>query len=211
MPDNKGWRKRKPPKELPSLDVGGEEIATPEEPNERRRHHGWRKTRTASRPHTPVSATSATPTIKDADDVVSERSEPTPRRDSKPKLARYTSLFSSFKEAIKGPEFAEPWSEEAPSFEPYVDPLNALQSVRSHMISTSSRPIPTEYNNGLFRIFDDYRRVREEKQRLDILMQEITRDWNKAEERWSESELRYETEIRRLDLLIAKGTSGMAG
>ena len=216
MPDNKGvgWRKKihgSKPKDITPLKFGRDDTVAADDPGDRRRHH-WRKTLHGSRPETPVSGTLTTSAIEDAEDTRSERSEvSTPRRNSRPKLARYTSLFSSFKESSKGPEF-EPWSEDAPPpFQPYIDPLNAVQSIRSHMITCSSKPIPLEHNNGLFRIFEDYRKVREEKEHLETLLQDTFQGWKVAEEQWSASEGRYEAEIRRLDLLIARGTSGMTG
>ncbi|KAF1946579.1 hypothetical protein EJ02DRAFT_215017 [Clathrospora elynae] len=223
MPDNKSWRRKvvpskqtkKPARDLTPLTpftplkVSGYDVAASEDPSDRRRHHSWRK---GSRPETPVSGIPTTPAIEDTEDAQSERSETSaPRRNSKPKLARYTSLFSSFKETSKGPEFAEPWSEDAPPpFMPYVDPLDALQSVRSHMMNIS-KPIPVAHHNGLFRIFEDYRKTREEKERLEALLQDTLQGWGKAEEQWNESEGRYQAEIRRLDLHIARGTSGMTG
>ncbi|KAF2849300.1 hypothetical protein T440DRAFT_452633 [Plenodomus tracheiphilus IPT5] len=212
MPD-KGWRKKihgKQARDLPPLKTTPRDVANGED--DRRRPMGWRKTIQGSRPDTPSSISPLTPTIDDPDEVRSEHSEPqTPRRNSKPKLARYTSLFSSFKESSKGPEFIEPWSEDAPPpFQPYVDPLHALQAVRSHMINLST-PIPLEHNSGLFRVFEDYRKVRHEKERLESLLEKTLTDWKTAEAHWADSEFCYKAEIRRLEILIANGTSGMAG
>ncbi|KAL6707378.1 hypothetical protein ACN47E_004157 [Coniothyrium glycines] len=213
MPDSKGWRKKKLPKDLGPLKTSSEEAVTPADGTDRRRHHhSWRKTISGSRPQSPLSATPATPTLKDIDDAASGHSEPTPRRDSKPKLARYTSLFSSFKEATRGPEFAEPWdAEAAPHVEPYadVDPLYALQSVRNHMHNCSTRSIPPEYNNALFRIFEDYGKVREANERLETITKEALAEWKRSEKDWGEAEAQYQSEIRRLELLIARGASGM--
>ncbi|KAF1843793.1 uncharacterized protein K460DRAFT_342364 [Cucurbitaria berberidis CBS 394.84] len=216
MPDNKavGWRKKlhgsKQKDMLPLNTDGDDTTAVAEDSSDRRRQHGWRRTIHGSRPETPVTV-APTNLAEDSEDARSERSEvSTPRRNSKPKLARYTSLFSSFKESSKGPEFAEPWSDDAPPpFQPYVDPLNALRSIRSHMITAS--PIPLGHNSGLFRIFEDYGKVREEKENLETLLQDTFHDWETAKDQWNESEGRYEAEIRRLELLIARGTSGMTG
>jgi hypothetical protein len=134
-----------------------------------------------------------------------------PYRDSKPKLARYTSLFSSFKETTKPPEFSEPWNEEAPqAFQSYVDPLHVAQSVRSHIVN-SHLPIPSEHHSGLLRLFESYRTVLEQKECLEMLLEETLRDWAQAQVGWTHFEDRYSAEIRRLELLIARGTSGLAG
>jgi len=216
MLDNKSWRKigqSKPPKKqsksLTPLKPDKDSPTAPEDSADRLRHSSWRKLQ-GSRPQTPVSAVPITPVFEDTDEARSERSEtPAPRRDSKPKLARYTSLFANFKETSRAPDFSEPWSEDAPPVFPlYVDPLEALQAVRLHMVN-SSQPIPLEYYCGLFRIFEDYRKAREQKERLGELLEVTLQDWEKAEEQWRRAEDRYGAEIRRLELLIARGTGGM--
>ncbi|KAL1799957.1 hypothetical protein ACET3X_000299 [Alternaria dauci] len=211
MPD-KSWRlghskqPKKPPKTLTPFKIDTDYSKSFEDLNDHRLQLSWRKTRQGSRPQTPAT--------DDADDTRSERSDtPTPRRDSKPKLARYTSLFANFIDTTKEPEFAfsTPWGEDAPqSLQPYIDPLEVVQSVRSHMVNTH-QPIPMEHNSGLFRVFEDYRKVREQKESLGKMMEETLKDWRMAEERWNRSKDCYSAEIRRLELLIARGTSGMTG
>lgn len=219
MPDKGGaggWRKKIRPKELRV--TTGESIVF-DESNERPRRHsdkvGWRKTihGGSSRPGTPASA--ATPTLQvDVDDTRSEgvSEASTPRRATKPKLSRLMSSYRNLKETPKEPEFGTPWSEDAPP--PYtspVDPLMSLQSTYSHMIALPTQPIPVDYNNGLFRVFEDYRKVRQEREHLDSLLQEALEDYKNADTCWAETESRYQAEIRRLELLIARGTSGMTG
>lgn len=217
MPESKGvsWRKKihhSKSKDLHPLNVDAEDAASVEEPNDRRRSHPWRKQLHGSRPATPVNGARLTP-IDSVDDTRSDRSEPSsPRRNSRPKLTRYTSLFSTFKESLEEPDFSEPWSDMSPpSSEPYPDPLQALQSIRSHVINHSARPLPSEHNSGLLRIFEDYGNLREQKEHLQNLVQDMTTDWERAEDEWSELQKGYDAEIRRLDLLIARGATGMTG
>ncbi|KAI4627417.1 uncharacterized protein J4E87_003980 [Alternaria ethzedia] len=220
MPDNKSWRlghskqPKKPPRTSTPLKIDVDTPVGTDDSSDRRLQLTWRKTRQSSRPQTPVGGAHTTPVAEDADDAPSERSDtPALRRDSKPKLARYTSLFANFKETAKEPEFAfsAPWGEDAPApFQTYIDPLDVVTSVRSHMI-TASWPIPMEHNSGLFRVFEDYRKVREQKECLSTMLEETLKDWRKAEEHWTRSRDRYGAEIRRLELLIARGASGMTG
>ncbi|KAI4930490.1 uncharacterized protein J4E92_004322 [Alternaria infectoria] len=220
MPDNKSWRlghskqPKKPPRTSTPLKIDVDTPVGTDDSSDRRLQLTWRKTRQSSRPQTPVGGAHTTPIAEDADDAPSERSDtPALRRDSKPKLARYTSLFANFKETAKEPEFAfsAPWGEDAPApFQTYIDPLDVVTSVRSHMI-TASWPIPMEHNSGLFRVFEDYRKVREQKECLSTMLEETLNDWRKAEEHWTRSRDRYGAEIRRLELLIARGASGMTG
>lgn len=213
MPDNKGvgWRKKKSkPKELQPLKLGLDHLVSVDDAADRRRHHGWRKTIQGSRPATP--APPATPTVEEAEDAPSERTErSTPRRDSKPKLIRYTSLFTSFGSTPKGPEFSEPWGEEPLPFEPYTDPKFAIASIRAHMASFSMKPIPLEHNNSLFRIFEDYHKRRDEIDHLQVALEELSERHLQSETSWAAYERQYADEIRRLELLIAQGVTGVAG
>ncbi|KAF2629934.1 hypothetical protein BU25DRAFT_485025 [Macroventuria anomochaeta] len=223
MVDNKGWRKKigGKPKELPPMKTGSDETAAVPlsevaiESIDRRRH-GWRKTIAASRPVTPMTPAPPTPTQEDVDDTRSERSEAsTPRRDSKPKLNRYTSLFATHKEEAASPVFSEPWSADAPPTQEdpwsYVDPVVAMESIHSHMCKNYMVPVPLEYNSGLFQVFDDYRKLRSHKELLEAREQEAIEHSRKVTARWLQSEELYEAEIRRLELLIARGTTGMTG
>jgi hypothetical protein len=237
MPDNKGvgWRKKihsKPKEtllsqkellahkeeaaslktEAISAQASKEEMSNPGHISDRRGHYSWRRTIQGSRPGTPVSAAPKTSVEEDITDARSERSEtPALHRNSKPKLARYTSLFNSLKDAPRGPDFAEPWSKDAPPHEPYIDPLFAIQAVVSHMTNYYAKPIPPEHSNGLFRIFEDYRKLRESKQHLEASLLDIRHEWERAECQWLQDERRFNAEIRRLELLIADGAMGLAG
>jgi hypothetical protein len=215
MLENKatGWRKKmqSKPKELQPLKLGTDETTTPDDSSDRRRHHGWRKTIQGSRPPTPVSGAPATPTTDEVSDPQGERaSSLTPRRDSRPKPKQYTSLFS-FKDTTKGINFAEPWGDEKPSFEPPVDPKVAIQSVRSHMHNFPMKPVPVEHNNNLFRIFEAYHRLKDEKERLEERLQGKQEYLERSEDKWAKEERIYAEEVRRLELLIAQGATGMSG
>jgi hypothetical protein len=215
MPDNKavGWRKKihNKPKELQPHKLGVENAAIADDSSDRRRH-GWRKTIQVSRPATPASNPPASPTVDEAEDAHIERSEPsTPRRDSKPKLIRYTSLFTSFTTTTKESGSSAPWGEEPPVFEPYVDPKVAITSIRAHMANQRMKPITLEHNSNLFRIFEDYHKRRDEIDLLSTELEDIRKKLEDSEGQWTKDERQYAEEIRRLELLIAQGATGMAG
>ncbi|KAJ4348434.1 uncharacterized protein N0V89_009808 [Didymosphaeria variabile] len=211
-----GWRKRihaRPgaaklnPEDHVSAEADTESLRPPSE------RSSWRST-FHSRPATP--SRTPTPTVFQVDTDVFRREitsdAPSPRKATKPKLARYLSGYLSIKDASKEPDtFSEPWVELPPTFTEYVDPLVSLQSVFSHMTSNPSQPIPLHYNSGIFRIFEDYRKIREESKRLDNLLHETFEGYRAAERFYDKAEAEYQAEIRRLELLIARGTSGMAG
>ncbi|KZM22642.1 hypothetical protein ST47_g6193 [Ascochyta rabiei] len=221
MVDNKGWRKKigGKPKELPPINTTSDETAVTlplELPaavdSTERRRHGWRKTMAASRPATPITPAPPTPTPEDIEDTRSERTDDSaPRRDSKPKPIRYTSLFTTHKEEPSGPDFAEPWSVDAPPSHDqraYVDPVVVMECIHSHLCKNYMVPVPLEYNSGLFQIFDDYRKLRSQKERLDMRERKMLDDSCKLKDQWFEAEGCYEAEIHRLELLIARGITG---
>ncbi|KAF1970409.1 hypothetical protein BU23DRAFT_212293 [Bimuria novae-zelandiae CBS 107.79] len=166
-----------------------------------------------SRPGTPSRASTPSIFSQDLDDVRRELTPevPSPRKQPKPKLSRYISGYLAIKDASKEPGFSEPWSETPLPYEEVIDPLVSLQSVFAHMSAVPARPIPLNFNSGIFRIFADYRKVREEKERLEELLHETFNAYRAAEECHEEEKGQYDDEIRRLELLIAHGTSGMAG
>lgn len=215
--DNKGvgwrnWRNTKH-KDLPPLKISktNEAITGPEDFSDGFSHHGWRRTIHLSRPQTPV--TPAEPVSEPTERAPSERSEGiVAHRNSRPKLKRITSLFSDFKDATKEPKFDEPWSEDAPPPPPaFVDPLMVEVSVRSHMSSSPRTPIPLDHNSGLFHLFHDYRKTKDELERLKTLLEDTLHDWTDAQEQWDREQTSYQEEIKRLELLIARGATGMSG
>ncbi|KAF2444230.1 hypothetical protein P171DRAFT_28826 [Karstenula rhodostoma CBS 690.94] len=210
-----GWRKRIHSRPG-ATKLNPEDRALPETDTDSLRpsseRSNWRST-FHSRPGTPSRA--PTPTIFqfDTDGVRREITldVPSPRKATKPKLARYLTGYLAIKDPSKEPEFGEPWSEMLPCSREYVDPMVSLQSVFSHMTTNPSCPIPLHYNNGIFRVFEDYRKIREEKERLDNLLHETFEGYRAAERFYDKAEAEYQAEIRRLELLIARGTSGMDG
>lgn len=223
MVDNKGWRKKigGRPKDLPpdrsdshdaaaalSIDVLNATDTTD------RRRHGWRKTIAVSRPSTPITPAPPMATPDEVEDTRSERSS-TPRRESKPKLIRYTSMFTMSKEEAHGSTFSEPWSLDCHPIQEdpwsYVDPIVTMESIHSHMCKNYMVPIPLRYTSGLFQIFDDYRKLRSHKELFEAREHDVLQQSRKVTAQWHQSEILYEAEIRRLELLIARSAADMAG
>lgn len=72
-------------------------------------------------------------------------------------------------------------------------------------------PVPLEYNSGLFQVFDDYCKLRAHKEHLETRERNALDHSRKVTAQWHQSEILYEAEIRCLELLIARGTTGMTG
>jgi hypothetical protein len=208
MPDSNkgvGWRKKiqNKPKDLQPLKPSTDDASSTG------RHYFSRKTIHGSRPATPATLATEEPEESRSEPVEST----TPRRSSKPKLIRYTSLFTNFKDIHESvsPAFAEPWSDVKPDPVAHVDPMVIIQSIRSHMAKFSTIPIPPEHNSGLYRIFEHYCQLRSTNEVMEAALQQTRDDLATSQARWMGEERRYAEEIRRLELLIAKGTTGVAG
>jgi hypothetical protein len=228
MPDKKGWRNRlqeKRPKTPVAVKSAGEAShaqndtadgkSTGKHRSQQMDKLNWRP----SCPQIPATVPSALAGV-DRGDVEDARSDitnldaTTPSRPNipRPRLSRFMSDYLTLSNTSKGVAFSEPWSEDAPPIlEPPMDPLLAVQAVRSHIYNLSTKPIPVDHNSGLLRVFEDYRKIRYERDRLDAILQETLEGYKTAEETWLATEARYESEIRRLELLIARGTTGMTG
>ena len=94
---------------------------------------------------------------------------------------------------------------------PPIDPLIVVQTVRSHITNQSWKPVPVEYNSGLLRLFEDYRRIREAIEGVSGQYRVMIEGYRSAEQSWIMEEGHYQEEIRRLELMIARGATGMSG
>lgn len=164
-----------------------------------------------SRPGTPASGLAPPPNEYEIEDDLGSEVSSRRKSGTKPKLHRYWSNLTGGPQKEENFFLSEPWSEDFPlTFEPVVDPLVVVQSVRSHLSRISAEPIPVAQGSGILRVFEDYRKVREEKEKLDGLIKDTLDDYQTAEEFWNRTEERYQEEIRRLELIIARGASGMS-
>ncbi|KAF2641435.1 hypothetical protein P280DRAFT_313169 [Massarina eburnea CBS 473.64] len=205
MPEKSGWRKKA--KQRTKDSKANNDNLAPADDTTRRPGSGWRKSH-AERPETP-----ATPSIVVTEDIQSEAPSEanSPRRSSMPKLVRYLSGLHT-KDHLKHINFNEDWWNEVELVKkPPVDPALALQSTFSHMRELPSKPIPVSHFSGLFHLFEDYRKIREERDTLAGKLGEMSQQHAQSKKAWVDAEFVYQTEIRRLELLIAHGASGMVG
>lgn len=142
-------------------------------------------------------------------------STPAPRRGSNTSFAKYLAAYLSLKDSKdkdKGIKFDTPWDDIPPlSSVPVVDPLVTAQGLYAYMQVNPPRPIPINYYCGLFQMFDSYRNLREENEKIKDLLENSLGAYDNLQESWKETEDKYQTEIRRLELVIARGTSGIDG
>jgi hypothetical protein len=180
-------------------------------PVQSQRQHGLGSSNQVSFPATRVNQAPSSLPMEGLRETQSEcDAVPAPQQGSKPRFKRYTSMFSTFRET-KGVEFSEPWNEDDDMFfQPYIDPVMALQSTRSFVHHNPTTPIPCTHNSGLLKLFEDYRQVKYHQERLESKLENALRKDQDNQDCWNNERAELKTEIRRLELIVARGQSDMA-
>jgi hypothetical protein len=157
---------------------------------------------------------SKTPINDDVDDRHSEHGSEnsTSRHRSRPKLSRYLSSYLAITAPPKSDEFASDfWNNLGQPLDPVekVDPYMVVQSIHTMIMKNPSRPIPAAHNSNLLHIIENHRNLCEEKERLGGLLKDTLDGFKEAEQRWITEEHNFRSEIRRLELILARGKQGM--
>ncbi|KAF2814174.1 uncharacterized protein BDZ99DRAFT_567843 [Mytilinidion resinicola] len=158
---------------------------------------------------------SKTPVADDGDDRHSDNGSErsTSRLRPRPKLTRYLSNYLAISAPQKSDELFSDnfWDNlgQPADVEPKVDPYMVVQSISTMLLRNPNKPLPVAHNSGLLHLIENYRNLREEKEKLDELLKETLDGFKEAEERWATEEHNFRSEIRRLELIIARGKQGM--
>jgi hypothetical protein len=150
---------------------------------------------------------------------------PTPKKGLRPKLSSYLTQSGTFGATSKPepePLFAEPPVQSFPSWaieDTFPNP-SAEQLVDTVLCRLMSRPydaLDTRFNGALLQIFEAYRELSDQRDRLqrslaeEMVLREAERSvTQKAECKWEEEKQTYKAEVKRLELVIAKGKCGVA-
>ncbi|KAK3631665.1 hypothetical protein LTR56_016772 [Elasticomyces elasticus] len=164
-----------------------------------------------------------TPAVEAADDSDGMASPTTPRRGLKPKFSAYFNngytvktepSFLSLNEDPFSPQLPA-WLEEQPYQHPDAERL--IDSIMCRLMSDPYGSLDSRFNSMLLHIFESYRGVLDEKQQLqEQLTQELhgkralVHKLQQAQKQWFDERQEYRDEIKRLELLLAKGKRGLA-
>ncbi|KAK5690410.1 hypothetical protein LTR97_012278 [Elasticomyces elasticus] len=164
-----------------------------------------------------------TPAVEAADDSDGMASPTTPRRGLKPKFSAYFNngytvktepSFLSLNEDPFSPQLPA-WPEEQPY--PHPDAERLIDSIMCRLMSDPYGSLDSRFNGMLLHIFESYRSVLDGKQQLqEQLTQELhgkralVHKLQQAQKQWSDERQEYRDEIKRLELLLAKGKRGLA-
>ncbi|KAK4990837.1 hypothetical protein LTR50_002204 [Elasticomyces elasticus] len=149
----------------------------------------------------------------------------TPRRKSRPKLASYLSQYIPSgghtktdipeHDYIGHPKLPSSHSFDVESVSNW-DPEQLITSIQCTLMADPYKPLSVQCNSSICRILEAYRELVDEKERLQThLDEEIHRrhvdlaEAQEAEKGWMEERAAYKAEIKRLEVLMAKGKKGL--
>ncbi|WPH04127.1 Hypothetical protein R9X50_00701200 [Acrodontium crateriforme] len=161
-----------------------------------------------------------TPMVEQDDN---EDATTSPRRLLKPKFSSYFTAYGSSGNATKvATPVEEPsgglyglWRHDGPNPEPNADGL--MDSVMCRLLGKPYDVLDVSFHGAILRIFESYRCISDENQRLQaqVAEQEIGQkalfeQMRSAQQQWHEERKEYKAEVKRLELLLAKGKRGLA-
>lgn len=149
----------------------------------------------------------------------------TPKKGLRPKLTSYLSQSGPFGATSKPepePVFAETPIQSFPSWAvedtfPHPSAEQLMDTILCRLMSQPYDSLNTRFNGGLLQIFEAYRELSDQRARLEKNLAEETAVRKaerslaqEAEHRWEEEKQTYKAEVKRLELVIAKGKRGVA-
>ncbi|TKA74665.1 hypothetical protein B0A49_05659 [Cryomyces minteri] len=165
-----------------------------------------------------------TPQESDEHSETASNAPATPRRRSRPKFSMHLSNYRLPTVLTLKPE---PFSvDHFPAVDPSLshglthnynpNPEQMIDAVFSRLLAEPFKPLPVEYNGPLLQIIEVWRHLKDDKARLTSRLSEeadarhaLTLEAEKAERRWTEEREGYKAEVKRLEMLIAKGKPGL--
>lgn len=164
-----------------------------------------------------------TPAV-DADDAEAFLSPMSPRKGLKPKFTSYFTPQGHDPGAAQKDtaarnnttDYDTPVWPAGDSY-PNPDPDVLLDSVMCRLLGTPYEGLHPRFNSLLLQIFEGFRNLSDEKQQLLSQLQQgssrlsdIEKAMQKSTRQWSQERHDYKAEIKRLELLLAKGKRGLA-
>lgn len=175
------------------------------------------------------SSRAKTPAIESEDGSMlsgSMLSPTTPRKGLRPKLSSYLSQHTllpgpsktdlSLDEDVFNQTTWYPlWSNDDPAPSPDAEKL--MDTVMCKLLADPYRALDPRFNSMLMHIFESYRRLKDDKENLHLeLVQEcekreaLQQALHHASEQWEIEKQDYKAEVKRLELILAKGKRGLA-
>jgi hypothetical protein len=191
-----------------------------------------------SRPRTPLLQTASFEDLKALNraqvkfDYYSDRSGPAllapeplhpSKRHSRSKfLARASQYFGATASSGKDHStrhdcFSVSFDPEPPKDLDHAHVNQIIDTVFSRIVANLGKPISALNNEPVLRVFEAYRDLKEEKESLQKKLNEAVAHCNTTldtlegeRRRWKEDETNYKAEVKRLELIIAHGKTGLS-
>ena len=150
----------------------------------------------------------------------------TPRRGLKPKFPSYFTQHA----ALSGPSKTDLvsdedvfnqnawyslWSSDDPAPNPDAEKL--METVMCKLLAEPYCALDPRFNSMLMQIFESYRCLKDDKERLQLEVDHETekrdaleRALHHASQQWETEKQDYKAEVKRLELILAKGKRGLA-
>ena len=164
-----------------------------------------------------------TPAV-DSEEADTFQSSMSPRKAPKPKFSSYftqhTHDISSSQRASPGLTGTnDPGGAVWPAGDPYPNPEAdvLIDSVMCRLLGSPYESLHPRFNSLLLQIFEGFRNVSDEKQQLLAKSQQdsdkivaMEKAMQKSMQQWGREKADYKAEVKRLELLLAKGKGGLA-
>jgi hypothetical protein len=176
----------------------------------------WRRVIQASRARTPAL---------EPDDFDGAISPSTPKLGLRPKLSNY--FLQTGHPQTTGTAFAssaDEWTQSQfpswPDDQPYPQPsaTGLIDSITCRLMRSPYHSLDLQFNGPLLQIFEAYRNMLDAHEHLRRRIDEEVKDktalvnqLQRAQQQWTEERQHYKAEIKRLELVLAKGEQGLTG
>jgi hypothetical protein len=182
----------------------------------------WRRKIPPSRSRTPMLE--FTEPDQDARSAAPTRPT-TPKKGLRPKLSSYLSQSGPFGATSKPepePLFTETPAQTFPSWAvedtfPNPSAEQLIDTILCRLMSQPYDALDTRFNGALLQIFEAYRHLSDQQERLESKLSEETgirlaerAATQRAERDWESEKQSYKAEVKRLELVIAQGKRGVA-
>lgn len=134
----------------------------------------------------------------------------TPRRRSGPRK-KISSYFSHRPSKLLDDSTTEIWSPDGTADDALSPDIRTM--IDAIFIKLCNQPfdgLPAQMNSSVLHVIEAYRNLSVEKEQLEEQLEEIGSKLEEAETRREEEEKDFRAEIKRLELIIAKGKNGMS-
>lgn len=138
---------------------------------------------------------------------------PANHKTSKPRLtSRLSNIFSPNQSFDKqGGQFLDFWNDvDAGHTASKVDNQLAAESILATMLANPNGSLPRHQNSALFQVLEAYRVTSKNFENLVDKYQELQEDLVVTKRQWAEEENQFRDEIKRLEIVIARGDEGLS-